>query len=132
MKAILGIIAFLSIVIVVLVFFFVRQSIILRREQVLSARELWISNLLKQHGSPTQSDVVFIRPWMTFDYVNQLFKLPPGYLEAHLSITDSGYPHVTLSSYAQHNNLNTNAFLSSVDDAIVQYLTPAASSTTRG
>jgi len=111
----------------ILIFFLVRQSMILRREQVLSARELWISNLLKRRGPPTQSDVVFVQAWMTFDYVNQLFGIPPDYLQHQLSISDPGYPHITISGYARHYNLNVAAFLADIDRALVGYLTPATS-----
>ena len=95
---------------VVLVFFFVRQYTILRREQIFNARELWISNVFEQRGSPTPGDVAFVQGWMTFDYVNQLFHLPPSYLEEQLSISDSDYPHVTISGYARKNNLGVKYF----------------------
>ncbi len=121
------IIAVLAVVLVILVFFFVRQYTIIRRNQVLSARELWISNLFHQHGPPMQSDVAFVQPWMTFDYVNQLFHIAPGYLKGQLSISDPNYPRITISSYARHSKLDVALVLASVDQALIRYLAPPTS-----
>jgi len=76
---------------------------------------------------PTQSDVVFVQAWMTFDYVDQLFGVPSDYLQHQLSISDPNYPHITISGYARHNKLNVATFLAGVDQALVRYLAPATS-----
>lgn len=127
MQAIQIIIVVLAIALVVLVFFFVRQYTILQRKQILNARELWISNVVKLRGAPTAGDVVFVQGWMTFDYVNQLFRIPSDYLEDKLSIADPHYPHITISGYARRNKLDAGIFLAGVDQAIVDYLTPQTS-----
>jgi len=69
------------------------------------------------------SDIGNIRPWMTFDYVNRLFNLPPEYLKTRLSLSDSRYPRLSLSSCARKNNLDGNAFITSVQNAVRDYLT---------
>jgi len=125
MRGVKIVIIVLAVLLGILVFFFVRQSIILHREQILNARELRISNFLKRRGPLTQADVVVVQPWMTFDYVNQLFNVSSSYLQGELSISDPSYPHMTLSSYARHMNLSVSAFLASVDQALVNYLAPA-------
>ena len=115
----------LAIILVVLIFFLVRQAITLRRAQVLSARELWISNVLKQHGPLTPVEVDILRSWMTFDYVNKLFGVPPNYLKDQLSISDARYPQLSIASYAKASGLNANTFLGNVEDALRVYLTAA-------
>src|SRR4051812_12432281 len=43
--------------------------------------------------TPTAQDVQLIQPWMTFDYIDVVFNVPPDYLKTKLSITDPHYPH---------------------------------------
>ena len=119
----------LSVLIALLVFFLALQYRTLRREQILNARGLWISNALKRHGPPTASEVSVVRPWMTFDYVNALFGAPRDYLQVQLSITDVRYPQISISEYAEENNMDVNGFLQNVESALRTFLTPAASST---
>jgi hypothetical protein len=130
MRAIQIIIIVLAVVLVVLVFFFVRQSITLHRERILSARELWITNFVRRRGPLTQSDVAYVAPWMTFDYVNQLFNVSSSYLHDQLSISDPSYPHVTISGYARYAHMDVGTLLDNVDQALVRHLAPAAPTTT--
>jgi hypothetical protein len=52
-----------------------------------------------------------IQLWMTFDYLNKVFSLPPDYLIKSLEITDARYPNLSLTQYARHNNINENDLL---------------------
>jgi hypothetical protein len=116
-------IIFLAIVMVVLFVFFVRQYIALRRANVVSARESWLSAAIKNHGPATVNDVNFIRSWMTFDYINKLFNIPSDYLKTHFSIMDGRYPNLSISEYAGDGHLNKNAVTGEVINAIRDYLT---------
>jgi hypothetical protein len=116
-------IIFLAIVLVVLFVFFVRQYVSLRRADVISARESWISAAVKNHGPATVSDIGFVRSWMTFDYVNKLFNIPPDYLKTSLSISDARYPKISIAEYAKDDHLDTPVFLSDVLGALHNYLT---------
>ena len=116
-------IIFLIIVLIVLSVFFVWQYTSLRRANIISARESWLTAAVKQHGPATVSDVNFIRPWMTFDYINTLFNIPPDYLKNNLSLSDEGYPKLSLSSYARHNNMTTDEVTGEVMNAVRNYLT---------
>ncbi len=125
-----GIIIALAVVLGVLLIFLIWQSIAIHREKIISARELWITNIFKHHGAPTASDVVFIRPWMTFDYVDTLFHIPSSYLETQLPVNDARYPKITIGGYAKEENVNQATFTSDVQAAVAHYLMMATSTAT--
>ncbi len=83
---------------------------------------------LHSHGPLTAHDVGLIRAWMTFDYLNDIFALPPQYLQQTLSITDSQYPRLSIAHAARDENLTNADMASRVRVAVEQYF---ASSTTR-
>jgi hypothetical protein len=124
-----AIIVCLAVILVILLAFLVWQSISLHRQHILTARELWIMNLFQHHGPPTAADVDIVRPWMTFNYVNTLFRVPPDYLQMQLQITDATYPKITIGGYAKKNGLDTNMFLQNVELTLKQYLTMVATTT---
>lgn len=126
-------IAALGVVLAVLLFFLVRQYQILRRESIISARESWLMNALKNHPHLTASDVSFISSWMTFDYLNKLFNLPPEYLKIQLSISDPAYPKLIIGNFAKDAHRTASGTLEEVQNAVRQYLTnplPANTSST--
>jgi len=99
-----------------------------RRTSLVNAREAWLSLFVARQGHPTQSDIAFLRSWMTFDYINHLFRLPPGYLAGKLSISDSHYPRLTISSYITHNHLDGAMVMRELEDALRASFTPSATS----
>ena len=114
-------------ILIVLGVYFVRDYLHIRRLQIVNARELFVSNILKQHGPPTPSEASFIGSWMTFDYVNRLFGIPSDYLKNTLQINDAEYPRMTLSGYAHRNSLNVATFLEQVQAAVRNYLATGSS-----
>lgn len=62
-----------------------------------------------------------IQGWMTFEYINFVFKLPPDYLKQTLSLEGNQYPKTTLKHYASKAGLDTTAFVRSVEDAVRNY-----------
>lgn len=70
--------------------------------------------LSASNASSTQS-------WMTFDYLNHVFSLPPTYFQMALSITDSRYPRLTIQEYAEDAGLSQAATLAKVQDSISSY-----------
>lgn len=62
-----------------------------------------------------------IKPWMTFNYLNVVFKLPAGYLQNALALTDSRYPNIRIDTYARKNRLDQAFFLQNVKQAITSY-----------
>jgi len=62
-----------------------------------------------------------IRPWMTFNYLTVVFKLPPLYLKDTLAITDPRYPNIRIDRYIKQYTLDPNLFMQSVQQAIRSY-----------
>lgn len=122
-------IAFAAVLLVLIVFLILNYRSI-RRSAIVSARESWITVFIHNHGPLAATDVGYVRSWMTFDYINKLFNLPPDYLKMQLMISDSRYPQLTVSKYAGSNHLNLTTFLGKLENALRSYLTAAATSTT--
>jgi hypothetical protein len=116
-------------VLLLLFIFLIVQYRTLRYEQVLNAREVR-SAVLQHHAPLSASDADDIRSWMTFDYINKVFAMPPSYLENQLQIVDPRYPRLSLSSYAKSKNIASADFLIEVESAIREYVPPQNSSGT--
>lgn len=82
---------------------------------------LWMSHY---HRALTAGDVNTVQPWMTFDYVNKVFKLPASYLKNTFQITGSRYPYMTFGAFAKQQKMVPAVFLTKVKQAIHAYLTP--------
>lgn len=62
-----------------------------------------------------------IQGWMTFEYINFVFKLPPEYLKQTFSIEGSQYPKTTLKRYANKAGLDATTFVRNVEEAVKNY-----------
>jgi hypothetical protein len=114
----------LALALAILLFFVVAQYRALRRQQFMSDREFRVSELLASHAPLPASEASAVRTWMTFDYINKVFALPPAYLQAQLQITDARYPRLTLASYASATKLDPTVVLNQVESAIRNYPAP--------
>ncbi len=63
-----------------------------------------------------------IQPWMTFAYINTVFKLPGSYLQGALSISDLRYPNISITRYARMHRMNEVQFLASLEQAVSAYV----------
>lgn len=63
-----------------------------------------------------------IAEWMTFDYLNNVFKMPPAYLKNALKITDSRYPRLTIGGYATTNKIDPALTLAQVKAAVESFV----------
>ena len=73
-------------------------------------------------GTLTPADAGTTQSWMTFDYVNHIFSLPPQYLQTKLSITDPKYPRLTISAYSMESTaIPQSQVLMAVQNAISAY-----------
>jgi hypothetical protein len=72
----------------------------------------------RARGPLSAADTELLRTWMTFDYVNQLFGLPQGYLKTVLNINDSHYPNISFSEYSESISTSSTSFLDAVRSAI--------------
>lgn len=112
----------LGIIFIVLLFFMAREIRHLNHSEIISAREIHISNILKSHGPLTESDIGIVASWMTFDYVNKLFAIPPTYLETTFEISNSRYPQISLSGYARSKGVSSAFVVGKVESALHNYL----------
>ena len=85
------------------------------------AHRFWSTH---SHRTLGVNDVNMIQSWMTFNYINKVFKLPTNYLKNILNISDSRYPNIPLEDYAEKAKIKTADFTTKVQDAVHSYLTP--------
>ena len=77
----------------------------------------------------TINDLSRIQAWLTFDYLNFVFRLPPTYLEGKLPTPDSHYPNISIESYADRHGLGHTQFLETVRGDVSSYLNPPSVAT---
>jgi hypothetical protein len=73
-------------------------------------------------------EVADIDTWMTFEYINTVFKLPTEYLKNTLGIVDTQYPKIHIGKYARENHIDPSLVLENVKAAVAKYPTAAATS----
>ena len=69
------------------------------------------------------NDINTVQSWMTFDYINKVFKLPSDYLKNILGVSDSSYPYETIGHYARSKKEKFSVVLTQVQEALHNYLT---------
>lgn len=112
--------AVLAIVLVVLFAALIKQYIDLRQAQILNDRAVHLSFTGRRIPLPTDR-AGLVQPWMTFDYVNRIFGLPPQYLVSALKIDSTAYPRVPLYEYAEKRGLSPTVFTKDVQNAVAGY-----------
>jgi hypothetical protein len=110
-------------VLIALCILLVRQYRHLRRVEFVTAHGSVLS-ALHARGPLDANSANLVASWMTFDYINHLFALPPQYLQKTLDITDSRYPHLALSEYADDAHLGQATFLAHVQNAVEAFFAP--------
>lgn len=87
------------------------------------AERMSVLEALHGRGAPlTPADAEYIESWMTFDYLNTAFKLPPQYLSRTLKIDDPRYPHLSIGRFARDTGTTTPATLDAVRAAVRVYV----------
>ena len=71
-------------------------------------------------------DLSEIRGWMTFDFINKAFVLPPDYLKSELGITDKKYPNITVDGWAKNNQESSSALLDKIKKIIQNFPNPSS------
>ena len=114
------IIVFLLLALFSLCFLFYREYNYLRKIDDINSYKGLIETLRnKKSLSGTDADIV--QSWMTFNYLNIIFHIPPNYFKNFLVIADSRYPNLSVGKYAKSVNLSTNILITSVKEAITDY-----------
>ena len=62
-----------------------------------------------------------INGWMTFEYINFVFKLPPEYLKDSLALENVGYPWVTVRHVARVQKVDLQEFIHRTQEAVMKY-----------
>jgi hypothetical protein len=114
------IVATLGVVLAILLFFFVWQYRTLQREEFITTHQA-MTNALRNHPRLIVNDVDTIRSWMTFDYLNGFFHMPPDYLKDQLSISDPAYPKMTINKFAKDIHQNPSSTLIEVQNTVRQF-----------
>ena len=118
-------------ILVALVILLVTEYRTLEAEQQIIGRSFWSPHILTHRAPLPVSNAGVIRSWMTFDYLNRLFALPPDYLREQLHITNTHYPRLTIAAFAKGTGTDPAATLDAVQNAVRSYPpTSAASPTT--
>ncbi len=114
------IVATLGVILAVLLFFFVRQYRTLQREELIATHRA-MTSALRNHPLLIANDADTIRSWMTFDYLNGFFKMPPDYLKNRLSISDPAYPKMTINKFAKDIRQTPSSTLVEVQNTVRQF-----------
>jgi hypothetical protein len=118
----------LFIIAIVLALFFATQYFIKSVKESYSEgelRPLYYYHHTDNHGqiqrAPQTVSANDIQPWMTFDYVNVVFKIPPTYLKSILGISDPRYPNIRLDRYAREYSIESSVLLNTVKKYVTTY-----------
>lgn len=76
------------------------------------------------HHPPTypMTDVGFVQSWMTYDYIDHIYDLPPTYLQSDLAIVDTRYPRVSISESSEAQKVSAAMLTTDVKNAISNYI----------
>jgi hypothetical protein len=127
------ILIFLALVLIILIVQLWRQYTFIQRAQTMQvlrghiSQEVQQLTALRQRGPLTAADVSYIQAWMTFDYINTAFNIPPSYLSNY--VHSSLYPHLSISHYARETATSSAALITDVAGAVRAYLTASSTST---
>ncbi|HRH21831.1 MAG TPA: hypothetical protein PLJ58_01380 [bacterium] len=78
--------------------------------------------LHKRQVASAALDLSYIDYWMTFEYLNTVFKLPDSYLQQQLNITNSRYPRLSIARYASSHKIKRATAITQVKQLISNYL----------
>lgn len=113
------IIAFLGVVLLVTSYFLLKDlNGLYLRGLLVPPRHLRQFSSSVPLAAPT---VDTIESWMTFDYLNRVFHLPPTYLAGRLSIQDPRYPRMSINRFARDTNAAVLTAVKEVQQAIREY-----------
>lgn len=122
----LGTLLFILVALFVFIcFVFIREYLLLQHGGVIRVHQS--RNNITQYPvastSPIKiSNVEMIENWMTFEYINASFQLPPDVLLDGLHITDSHYPRMSIRRAARDRGISRDLYLLEVKAVIREYL----------
>lgn len=111
---------FIIILITSLLFIWLRSLWLINRQPFFSWKRI-VSDFFWNHRKKID-DVNYIESWMTFHYINIIFKVPENYLKDKLNIVDEKYPNISLLKYMNKNNINNVEFLNKLKWVLGEYI----------
>ncbi len=78
---------------------------------------------------PSEKDVERLKPWVTFAFVNKVFKLPPEFLKEALHITDTKYPNLTVEAVAKSQHVDSAILLQTLKTTLSARMLLSATTT---
>lgn len=75
----------------------------------------------KKVQTNTPPPVSSIQAWMTFDYVNVVYKIPTSYMKDILGINNTKYPNLRIDTYAKQSGIDQTLLLNTVRHYISTY-----------
>lgn len=100
---------------------FVGEYRVVQQEVRAPGHQAWIMSP-HARGPLGESDIDSVQIWMTFEYLDRVFHVPPAYFQSSLGITDARYPRLTITEYAEAVHVDRAAALLHVRDAIRAYI----------
>jgi hypothetical protein len=85
------------------------------------------SNKAQSQSAAPEVSINDIQAWMTFDYVNVVFKLPKDYLKNILGINDARYPNIRIDRYGRDYHIDQTVLLTTIKKYITTYTDSASS-----
>lgn len=102
---------------------FIREYMLLRHSGVLRFHHPRFTPFQPSGStSPAVTNVELIENWMTFDYINMSFQLPPQLLRDELHISDPAYPRLSIRRAAKESGVSRDAYLVQVKTIVQNYL----------
>lgn len=118
-RLVLFVVTVLSLLLIFLCIFLYYRYSEISPERVINRERF--SRLTKDNIKLGSSDVQTIMSWMTFDYINHVFGIPPQYIKSEVNINDSRYPRLTLSRYARDNKIDEGIFTTQIQNTVKNY-----------
>ncbi len=76
---------------------------------------------LRNNRATDVSNPDSVQAWMTFDYINVVYRLPKDYLATVLGITNVQYPNLRISKYATLTKQSPEQLITNIKEAIRRY-----------
>jgi hypothetical protein len=110
--------AVLAILLLVLVIWFSADVVNLQKEGVFAPAATRIHRPFLNRPSIAASQ---IQSWMTFGYIERVYKIPESYLQTQLNSTSVLKPNNTINTYAAVHNLDSATLVEKIRGIVAAY-----------
>lgn len=112
----------IALILIIIIWIF-SYKIILRNSDnfINNGKASKIKELISKSKEPIKNSE-YIESWMTFKYINFIFKIHPNYISEKLEIKDDKYPNITIWKYIKKNRLDANETLTKIKKIVSEFL----------